>query len=70
MPFMVYTIWYVTIKDSMIVLKNVLCTVCNLKCERYHLLKCKDRILSLKQYALLDKDNLWSILNMYSIFSM
>jgi hypothetical protein len=38
--------------------EKCICTVCNLKCERYHLLKCKDRILPLKQYALLDKDNL------------
>jgi hypothetical protein len=61
MPFMDFTICYVIIKDSMIVMKNVVCIVCNLKCERCHLLKCKDRILSLKQYALLDKDNLWPI---------
>jgi hypothetical protein len=39
--------------------EKCICTVCNLKCERYHLLiKCKDRILSLKQYTLLNKDNL------------
>jgi hypothetical protein len=37
---------------------SIICTLCNLKCKRYHLLECKDRILSLKQYALLDKDNL------------
>jgi hypothetical protein len=40
-------------------MKNVLfiiCTLCNLKCKHYHLLHCKDRILSLKQFSLLDKD--------------
>jgi hypothetical protein len=26
--------------------EKCICTVCNLKCERYHLLKCKDRFLS------------------------